>query len=588
VPVLLAAAVALAYWAVLGNGFVYYDDPVYVTENRWVLAGLTWDSLWQAWTTEHGGNWHPLTGMSHMLDCQLFGRAPSGHHATSLLLHVANTILVWLLLGRMTGSTWRSALVAALFGLHPLHVESVAWVSERKDVLSTLFWLLATLAYAGYVRAPGRARLALVAVALAVGLAAKQMLVTLPLTLLLLDYWPLGRLTTGRALWPLIREKIPLLLIAAAACVVTLVVQSRVGAVKPLAMVPFGARVENAIVAYVAYLWKMVWPRWLAVLYPHPLSGLPLWEVAASGLLLVLVTAVAIRERVRRPYLLVGWLWYLGTLVPVIGLVQIGDLAMADRYTYVPLIGIFIAIAWALPAPGGAPLSRFLVPGAVGLALIACLLLTRRQVGFWRDSISLYEHALAVREDNPTMHGNLSAALQLAGRGDEAKAHALRCIELTGTCPDGHQNLAWVLLEEGRIEEAIAHFEEVRRLRPGWAGAEYGLGNALGRLGRDTEAAAHYAEAVRLSPDFQAAHFNLANKLGRLGRDAEAEQHYLEALRLEPDYAGAHHNLATLYLKAGRFEDAARHFREALRLDPLLNEARQGLATAMARRAPGS
>ena len=608
---LLAGVVLAVYWPVLSFDFVSYDDTLYVTRNAHVQRGLGAESLRWAWTTLYAANWQPLTWMSHMADWDLYGSYAGGHHATSVLFHAANTLFLFVLLDRTTGSPWRSALAAALFALHPLRVESVAWVSERKDVLSAFFWFLTILAYLRYVRAPSAGRYALVAIGLVLGLAAKPMVVTLPVTLLLLDYWPLGRLGAAApkgTAWRLVREKLPLLVLVAAASVLTIVAQRRGGAMGPLAEHPLGVRIGNAVVSYVSYLGKTLWPRDLSVLYPHPGGTLAGWQIAASAAVLLLATAVALRERVRRPYVFVGWLWYLVTLAPVIGLIQIGEQGMADRYTYVPLVGIFVAAVWLLPVPAGAVVPR-LVPALAVAALLALAVRTSWQLSAWRNSLTLYEHTLAVNEANPTAHANLGAELVRLGRIDEARPHFQRCIELSPRCTTGRENLAALLLKEGKVDEAIMRYEEWLRIEADSAEAHEGLGQAFARLGRVAEAEAHYREALRLEPDRFGAHFNLAvllldeghaadavvywqeaarirpeyadahyglgNALARLGRDAEAVSAYLTVLRLAPDAFAAHFNLANSLTRLGRRDEAERHYAEAVRLNPDLATRRR-------------
>ena len=577
VAALLAVTTAIAFWPLLGCDFINYDDPLYVTENLHVQRGLSRELVAWAFTTTYAANWHPLTWLSHGLDWSLFGGAPAGHHGVSLALHAANTALLFLLFAQMTGRIWRSALVAALFGLHPLHVESVAWVAERKDVLSTCLWFATTLAYVGYARRPGVRRYLLVVLGYALGLMAKPMLVTLPFTLLLLDYWPLARLTDVRALRRAIVEKLPLVGLAAAASVVTLIAQAETGALRSLAAHSIPVRIENAAVSYATYLWMTAWPRRLGILYPHPGGSLSLALVAVSAAALVAVTAIAVALRRSRPYLLVGWLWYVGTLVPVIGLVQAGEQAMADRFTYVPLVGIFVALAWMLPS--GARAARVLAM-AVAIVLALLVVRTRDQLGFWRDSVTLYEHALTLNERNPTVHGNLGAVLIERGEPERAKPHLQACIEQTGTCPEGRQNLAGILLAEGRPDEAIALLRQALALRPEMADAHYNLGNALVDLGREAEAIESFRTALRYDPDAYSAAFNLGNALQRAGALQDAIQAYEQCLRIKPDFDGAHHNLATVYLRLGDFPAAAQHYQEALRLDPSLEQSRQGLETA--------
>ena len=431
-PLLIAVTLA-AFWQVRDHEFVHYDDDKYVMENPHVPTGLTRESIKWAFTATHASNWHPLTWLSHMLDCQLYGLNPRGHHVSSLLFHAANTVLLFLVLRRMTGALWKSAFVAALFAIHPLHVESVAWVAERKDVLSTLFWMLTMLAYLRYVEKPTIQRYLPVLMLFALGLMAKPMLVTLPFVLLLMDYWPLGRLDNGLSVtrdrlkryWGLVREKLPLFALTAISCVVTFLVQRHGGAMPDLEWLPLDVRIANALVSYAKYIGKMLLPRHLAVLYPYPSGTLPLWQLAGAVFLLMYVSVMVFRSRQRYPYLAVGWAWYVGTLVPTIGIVQVGKQALADRYTYVPLIGLFIIIAWGVPdlvarwcVVSSWRRRRILLAVSATASILALMTCTWFQVGRWRDRISLYTHALRVTSNNATIHNNLGNALLAEGKID--------------------------------------------------------------------------------------------------------------------------------------------------------------------------
>jgi len=444
-----------AFYRVLGGEFLRYDDDVYITLNPFVKAGLSRVGLIWAFATGYNANWHPLTWVSHMLDVEVFGMNAGGHHLTNLILHLANTMLLFLVLRRMTGFVWRSAFVAALFGVHPLHVESVAWIAERKDVLSTLFWLLTIWAYARYAENPTWTRYLPVVLFFGLGLMAKPMLVTLPFVLLLLDYWPLNRLSFGGKgertvpVYDLFLEKVPLFAMTALSCLITFRAQQMGGAVGLLEKLPFAVRAGNALVAYTTYIGKMFWPKNLAVFYPHPGADLPVWQAVVAGLALVSITILVIRAGKPRPYLSVGWLWYLGTLVPVIGLVQVGAQAMADRYTYVPMIGLFIMLAWGLPGLGG---KRLAVPAT--LVVCALIAVTWRQVGYWRDSISLFRHAISVTEKNAVMHANLGLALRDRGRTDEAIREYREAIRIDPEFAQAHNNLAVALYFKGDYAEA--------------------------------------------------------------------------------------------------------------------------------------
>jgi len=476
----------------------------------------------------------------------LFGLAPAGPHAVNLLFHAANTVLLFLWLSGMTGALGRSAFVALIFGLHPLHVESVAWIAERKDVLSTFFWMLTLWAYVHYVSRPGPARYLFVFASLALGLMAKPMLVTLPFVLLLLDFWPLARTAP---LSHLVREKLPPLALSLASSVVTFVVQRRGGAVVGTEVIPLGLRAANAAVAYLAYVATTIWPARLAIVYPYAAVGA--WQVAGAGAILIALSVLTVRAGRRRPYLPVGWLWYAGTLVPVLGLVQVGSQPMADRYTYVPLIGLFVIVAWGVTdllagwrhAPGA-------LAAAAALVLSACMAAARAQVLLWKDSTTLFAHALAVTRDNYVAHYSLGVALT----------------------------------RERRTSEAIEQFTKALEIRPSYASAHNNLGVALGRQGKPAAALAEYAEAVRIDPDYAEARYNLANQLFGLGRIDEAIVEYGQALRVRSDFAEAHNNLGVALMRQGRSADAVPHFSEALRIRPDFADAGRNLATALSRR----
>jgi tetratricopeptide (TPR) repeat protein len=554
--VVLALVTLAGFWPVLGHDFTNFDDPRYVTENPHVRQGLGLSGLAWAWSATRAANWHPLTWMSHQMDWQFYGSAPMGHHLTSLLLHLANTLLLFLLFDRLTGKTARSAFVAAAFAVHPLHVESVAWVAERKDVLSTLFWLLTILAYVHWTRARGTRNYLWVVAALACGLAAKPMLVTLPFVLLLLDFWPLGRATV----WTLVREKIPLFALAAASSVVTFLVQSFGRTVASVDLYPLGARISNAVVSYVAYLWMTVWPRDLAVYYPHPGGSLELWKVAGAAVVLVALTVSALLLRKSRPYVLVGWLWYLGTLVPVIGLVQVGAQGMADRYSYVPLIGIFVIVAWAVPdllgaeRPTSSPSPWVLAPGVV--VVLFMFAGTRAQVATWKNSETLFRHALAVTENNFMAHNNLGTELSRQGRVPEAVEQLEEALRIRPGFAEVHVNLGTARKSQGLLDQARGHFSEAIRLDRRSFEAHYNLGVVSSAQGRTEEAIALYRRAIEIDPDRPRAHSNLANALGRIGKLDEAEAHYRIAIRLRPDYGNAHSNYVGVLLQQGRYAEA--------------------------------
>jgi protein O-mannosyl-transferase len=518
-----------AYSGVLSNSFVNYDDGVYVAANPHVRSGLSADSVAWAFTTFDNSNWHPVTWLSHLFDVSCFGLNPGRHHAVSLLLHAANVALLFTLLARMTGALWRPAFVAALFAVHPLHVESVAWIAERKDVLSTLFWLLTTAAWLHWLASKTLPRYALVVTLYALGLMAKPMLVTLPFTLLLWDAWPLQR-----ASWPpLWKEKMPLFAMSAASCIVTVLAQKGGGAIQTLTSVTFPERIANALLSYTAYLGKTIRPVSLSVFYPYAHTSLIAPAVAVAAVTLAAFTALAWHFARTKPYLTFGWLWYLGTLVPVIGLVQAGQQSMADRYTYVPLIGVFVAISWGLGDIASYSHGlRIAVSTSAAASLAALFILTRIQVGAWADTTTLFTHALASTKDNWMAHNNLGG----------------------------------VDSEQGRTREAIAQFEEALKIRPAFAEGHYNLALALDRSGRSPEAFDQYREALRLDPGYADAHYNFGNALLRAGRADDAIAELEQAARLRPGDANTRNNLAIALERSGRRDEAQAQFREAARL----------------------
>lgn len=512
--VLLVALTLAAFWGVQDNDFVSYDDPEYVTENPFVRGGLTWRGVAYAFTGIVASNWQPVTVLSHQLDVTLFGMNPRGHHLMNLAFHAANAAFVFWFFRRTTGATWRSAIVAALFALHPLRVESVAWVAERKDVLSTFFWLLTLIAYARYAERPAAARYAAVVLCFSLGLMAKSMLVTLPLVLLLIDVWPLRRFP-GTDTRPeqrsalalgLIKEKLPLMLLSAIVSAAALFSQ-RVGkALRSGEAFSLYDRVTNAVLSYAMYVVKSFWPADLAVYYPHPRSAIAIWQVGLALLFVAAVTIAVLRAARSRPYLAVGWLWYLGTLVPVIGLVQIGSQSMADRYTYVPCIGLAAMLVWGTAdvAARSANLTRAAAAAAIIVVMVLSIR-TRAQVEVWRDSETLFRHALSVTEDNYP----------------------------------AHVNLGFVLAERGELAEASRHFESAAAIEPNAPEAVFNLAGAHYLLGNHARAAALYRHALELSPDDPETRAKLALTLAQLGQTREALAQAQEALRLDPRNATA-------------------------------------------------
>jgi tetratricopeptide (TPR) repeat protein len=579
ISLLLFVTTLLVYARTGGLQFLSYDDQLYITDNQMVQAGLSWKGVAWAFTTMHAANWHPLTWLSLMLDVQIFGARPGAIHLVNVLFHAANAVLLFLLLARMTGAKWRSAFVAALFALHPLHVESVAWVAERKDVLSIFFGLLTIGAYVRFTGRPGVQRYMWVILFLVLSLLSKPMLVTMPYLLLLLDYWPLGRMAGRFRLSPgpepvrqrasLIRlavEKIPLLVLCAASSVVTVVAQKRGDTIADLSL-DLGVRFANAAVGYVRYLAKTFWPRSLAVFYPTTGASLPVWQAIGAFLLLLLITVLVLLRFRRSPWLTVGWFWFVGTLVPVIGLLQVGAQSIADRYTYFPLIGVFVMAAWGAPELLKVMRVRQKPVWAASLLVIVIFAgLTWRQLGFWQNDETLFRHAMSVTENNCVAQAGLAEAL--LRKGDLEEAHGLYQKELL-LCPNDHQswyNLGVLQRQRGELPEAEHALREALRLKPRNTMAWSNLSAVYLAMDRFPEAIDALMEAERLAPDDASIRFNLGSVYAKAGQFAEAIEAYREAVRLKPDYAAAWNNLGIAYRSLGRIPDAAVAFRKAVEI----------------------
>lgn len=602
IAVLLAASTLAVYLQAVGFGLVKTDDQMYVTDNTPVRMGLTRESVRWAFNIGYAGNWHPLTWLSHMLDCQIYGvdpnkgLGPGGYHLTNILLHIASTLMLFGFLVRATGHIWRSGFVAGLFALHPLHVESVAWVAERKDVLSTFFLMLTMLAYLHYSARPSVGRYLLVAATFALGLMAKPMLVTLPVMLLILDYWPLGRFSAaaGRktCIWKLVWEKTPLLTLSVASSVLTVMAQGRAGAVGPLGLFPLAMRVKNATMSYAIYLWKTFWPTRLAAFYPLPADGWPIWQVIISAAALAAITVLAIRMLRSRPYFAAGWFWYVLTLVPVVGLIQVGSQARADRYTYIPLIGIFIIVAYGVPElirgvlkTDKAQRRGILAAGAVGVtALAVSAAAAHRQVGYWRDSTTMFQRAIDVVKDNWFAEQGIAGVLQdeaerLSGIGErdkaieksrEAIAHLRRSLAVCPDYADAHNDLARALALTGDLDQAIAEYRRVLELNPNHTKAHNNLANAYLGQGRIDEALAEYQKALRLEPGFITARYNMAIAYQTRGDVDQAIDQYLEIIRLNPnDYFAyfARFNAAVFLMQKNRRSEAIALLNEAVKIN---------------------
>jgi protein O-mannosyl-transferase len=571
----LLLAIAAVFGQTVQYDFTDCDDSLYVTENPHVTGGMTAERVVWAFTQSYAANWHPLTWLSHMLDCQFYGlEHPGGHHLTNVILHAANTILLFLVLRQLIRDLGASAFVAALFAIHPLHVESVAWIAERKDVLSGLFFMLTVAAYVGYARREfSLSRYLLVTVFFVLGLMAKPMLVTLPFVLLLLDYWPLERLrATGaddarrlrRVLW----EKLPWLALAAVGSVITFLAQQKDKAVLPLNLCPISWRIANSIVAYATYLVQFFWPAELAVLYPHPGTELPVWKIVTASLVLIVITIMAIAWRRKCPYLLVGWLWYLGMLVPVIGLVQVGGQAMADRYTYLTQIGLYVALALGvMQAVGSSPTGRRACSMASLLVVLVLGLIAWHQTTYWQDTGTLLNHALACTSRNLTTHRTLGAWLERHGEVDAAITQYEKALEIDVNDAAGHSHVGLLLVSRGKLNAAIPHFGRAGAINPKDAQAFYNIGLAFAGLRRFDMAIIGFQKALTAKPDFAEAHDNLGNVFFKLGQLDAAILHYRKALEIDPNYLNARKNLA-LVLAAREHNGATTPVREPQRSAP--------------------
>jgi len=621
IAIALALVTIAVFCPVTRFQFVNYDDTDFVTANPHVQAGLTAEGFKWAWHSEVARNWHPITMFSHMLDCQLFGVQPWWPHFVNLLLHAANTVLLFILLNRLTGAVWRSATVAALFALHPLHVESVAWVAERKDVLSTFFWFLTTRAYVRYAeefKVQGSKRKVFYALSMALfalGLMSKPMLVTLPFTLLLLDYWPLGRIKTASTAWRLIAEKIPFLLLSAASCVVTYLVQQHGGAMLGLHDFPLGSRAANALISYVRYIELMFWPHGLAGLYLRS-GAWPLWEVALAALFLLTISVLVVVQRRKRPYLAVGWFWYIGTLVPVIGFVQVGMQAIADRYTYVPLIGIFIILIWGgwemacawqevgtarravrgrlgevpVPKTDLRPVGQitWFAPVVTVGVLAVCAALTIHQEFYWKDSEALFKRMIDATPNNYMARYNLGNLYSKENKIPEAISNLTAAVEGEPNYAEAHNNLAGIFLDQKRYDDAIPHYRIAARLRTEYLYV-FNLANALAdaaSASHDTnefaEAVQTYRQALQLNPNSSEAHHNLGLTWQAQGRAGEAVTEFEQAVRLNPNRIDTWTQLGFIYATQNKMAESERPFRELIRLQPGNANAYGWLGNALA------
>lgn len=596
ISLFLMVVTFFVYSQILDYGFLNFDDNKYVTENVHVTNGLNGEGVVWAFTEPYASNWHPVTWLSHMLDFEVYGFDPFGHHLTNLIFHVANTLLLFWVLMKMTGALWRSAFVAVIFAVHPLNVESVAWIAERKNVLSAFFFFLTLWAYFDYV--DKKRSFLFVILFLALGLMSKPMLVTVPFLMILLDYWPLRRLGFGEALVDsekpvakkeslgrLIIEKWSLFVLVTGSCVITYIAQKGGDAVRATEFRSFYSSIANGLVSYIEYIEKMVWPRGLSVFYPHAGDSVSGLKTFVCGLVLLVFTTWVVRGAKRFPYLAVGWFWYLGTLVPVIGIVQVGEQAMADRYTYVPLVGIFICIAWGIPELLK-NVNQKLVPVLAGIFIPILMLLAWGQVKHWESSVTLFEHAIDVNEnETPSFviaYNNLGHALLSEKRYEEAVKIFKRAVEVNPNYSKAQNNLGNALSELKRYDQAIAHYQLAIKIEPEYAEAFNNLANALRSSGQIKESVEYYSEAIRIDSEYDEAYFNLGITLSQLGELDNAIIQYQKALEINSRFTRAHNNLASLLAQQKKVSEAISHYRQAIALDPDFAIAHNNLGSTLA------
>ena len=600
---LILIVVTLAtFWQVHNHEFVHLDDYEHITDNRHLHRGLSTEGVVWAFSFTDVAYWHPMTWLSLMLDYELYGLSPSGYHLTNLLLHILSALFLFLAVRRMSGSSWQSGFVAALFALHPLNVESVAWAVERKNVLSSLFLMLTLWTYGRYVESSTPRRYLLVLLVFALGLMSKPTLVTVPFILLLLDYWPLNRLQPSPAsahfdqpfansmvsgerkslAFRLILEKVPFFVLATISIFLTVLSNQHLEALVATTSVPLSLRLGNGLISYVSYMGKMVWPSNLAVFYPPP-ETIPWWQVAAAILFLVILSALVLRGLKTRPYLAVGWLWYLVTLVPSIGLVQAGLWpAMADRFAYVPLIGLFIMVAWGVPELlTKYRYQRIVLATATTILLATLTMVTKLQVRYWQNSFTLFQQAVKVTTNNYVAHDSLGNALAQKGMLELAIVHYQEALKINPNLVSTHNNLGVALLKKGEINRAIAQYYQALRLKSDSAETHNNLGVALFNLGQLDKAIGHYLTAIKLDPNFSKAHNNLGNVLARKGELDEAISQYSRALELKTNYPEAHNNLGVALAQQGKIDEAIIQFDQALRLKPDYAQARANLGYAL-------
>ena len=575
---LLVLSALAVYSPLLNSEFVAYDDDQYVYKNEMVKNGLSLPAVKWAFSTFYYANWHPLTWISHMMDCQWFGLNEGMHHGMNVLFHMVNIGLLFGVFLKITSRPWRSFFVAGIFALHPLHVESVAWISERKDVLSTMFGLLSLYFYTRYTEKPARLNYGLMVLTFALSLMAKPMLVTLPFLFLLLDVWPFKRLQTFslKEMWPLILEKTPLFALATVGSILTYIAQRGYGAVISLVNLPLSQRMGNAAISYCMYLAKAFWPNRLAVLYPIQPPAVS--SVIVATTILVAVTIIAAFNFKKRPYILIGWFWFLGMLVPTIGIVQVGAQSMADRYTYLPLVGISLALVWFIADIGKNFPNRKIIMPAIGCALFLGLgLLTMHQTAYWKSSQSLFEHALAVTDRNFTMHNNLGSILESKGSYDDAMAHYREAVSINDNFAEAHANLGFNLMREGKYDEAGLHLSDAVRLNPKAPKAQGDLGTLLTLQGKFAESIPHFEKCLEEVPNYAEIHCNLCYALLQEKRPDEALVHCTKALQLNPGFIDARYNLGTVFVTMGKNAEARAEFLKVLEADPNYAAAKNAL-----------
>jgi tetratricopeptide (TPR) repeat protein len=604
----LALITWMAFGQTLGHEFINYDDPEYVFENPQISQGLTLHGITWAFSHSHAHNWHPLTTLTHMLDCQLYGLKASGHHFTNVVLHTLAVVLLFLVLGKMTGALWPSAFVAAIFAIHPLGAESVAWIAERKDVLSGVFFMLTLAAYLRYVRKRSFVSYLLVALVFALGLMSKPMLVTLPFVLLLLDYWPLRRFAAQASQknnvkplhwwerqsipWKLVWEKIPLLVLAVISCGIALVLQAK--ALSPIAIVPLWVRVYNALVSYVVYIWQLLWPTRLAVFYPYPSGRLSIWVPAFAIAVLFAVTYSAWALRKQRPYLITGWLWYLIMLVPVIGLVQVGTQARADRYTYLPQIGLYVAATWVVMDLSASWRHRRQILSILATAVVILLTWRARiQTSYWKNSESIWTRTLAVTSNNAFAHRSLGYLLLKNGQLDDAISHLQEALKIWPDFSQGrsspgnarvHYNLAAAFFKKGRVGEAISHYQIALQLRPDYADVHDRLASLLWQEGQIDQAIENWQKTLSTDPNDPRVHTSLGTALMRKGLVGEAIAHYEKSLVIAPQSTVSLNNLAQLFATCSdaRYRNGSRAIQLAEQADQLSGRKNPSIVRTLA------